>query len=485
MVWLQAPDLSADGVVRGAGVRGDGVAQVVFADGALERLAQRPLAAVWQPPAASGLPAGLTTVVLNDDGDRIGWARTVAGELVVSSRGTASRRDDGAWSTPLTLATGVTSAAVALNGYREGVAAWTTGDGAVWTALRGRFGAWGAPARLEAPGATAGPVALTLGESGDAVVAWVRGAPGTRVIRASARQASVRKADNPFAPARTVPGTRGDPRVADVGVSLAGDATLVWIRGDAGADPGRLLASDHRSGAPAWRGAVAVSPVRATGARVGVAAGGGAVVAWQALGGGAQVARRPAVGDGRWVRTAPPPAAGRLIDLAVTRLGDAAVMAAGPGEALAVARRPAGSPRWLAAPIPGGPAADGLLRADAAGDLVAAWAAPGGAVRAASYTAPDLPRLTRLTATPSTLRPGATTTLRFRLSAQGRVIVSLRRPFGARALAAFAVAGRRGVNAVTVPRAAIARLLGPGRYVVVAETSARRLGERTTVVRRT
>ena len=171
--------------------------------------------------------------------------------------------------------------------------------------------------------------------------------------------------------------------------------------------------------------------------------------------------------------------------MAVTRLGDAAVMAAGPGEALAVARRPAGSPRWLAARIPGGPAAVGLLRADAAGDLVAAWAAPGGAVRAASYTAPDLPRLTRLTATPSTLRPGATTTLRFRLSAQGRVIVSLRRPFGARALAAFAVAGRRGVNAVTVPRAAIARLLGPGRYVVVAETSARRLGEGTTVVRRT
>ncbi|MGE4175039.1 MAG: hypothetical protein AB7G65_04200 [Thermoleophilia bacterium] len=482
MPWLPAPDLSADGVLRGAGVRGDGVAQVVFADGALERAAQRPLDAGWQPPAASGLPAGLTTVVQNAEGDRIGWARTDAGALVVSSRGTASRRDHGAWSSPLTLATGVTSAAVALNGYREGVAAWTTGDGAVWAALRGRFGAWGAPARLQAPGATAGPVALTLGESGDAVVAWTRGAPGARVVRASARQASVRRADNPFAPARTVRGTRGDPRVADVAVSLAGDATLVWIRGDADADPGRLLASDHRSGASVWRGAVAVSPIRATGARVGVAAGGGAVVAWQAAGGGVQVARRAAGGGGRWVRTAPPPSAGRLIDLVVTRLGEAAVMAAGPGEALTVARRPVGSPRWLPA-SPGGPAADGLLRADGAGDLVAAWRAPGGAVRAASYTAAPLPRIARLTATPAVLRPGATTTLRFRLSAPGRVIVSLRRPFGARALAALPVAGRRGANAVRVPRGAVARLLGPGRYVVVADTSARRLGESTTVVR--
>ena len=78
-----------------------------------------------------------------------------------------------------------------------------------------------------------------------------------------------------------------------------------------------------------------------------------------------------------------------------------------------------------------------------------------------------------------------TTTLRFRLSAAGRVVVSLRRPFGARALAAFTVAGRRGANAVRVPRSATGRLLGPGRYVVVAETSARRLGEASTVVRRT
>ena len=222
----------------------------------------------------------------------------------------------------------------------------------------------------------------------------------------------------------------------------------------------------------------------ATGAKLGVAAGGGAVVAWQAPD-GVQVARRAAGGDGRWIRTAPPPSAARLIDLAVTRLGDAAVMAAGPGDALVVARRPVGSPRWLPAPIPGGPAADGLLRADAAGDLVAAWASPAGVVRAASYAAPALPAISQLTASPAAFGFSGATTLRFRLSAAGRVVVSLRRPFGARALAAFTVAGRRGANAVRVPRSATARLLGPGRYVVVAETSARRLGEATTVVRRT
>ena len=65
------------------------------------------------------------------------------------------------------------------------------------------------------------------------------------------------------------------------------------------------------------------------------------------------------------------------------------------------------------------------------------------------------------------------------------MVVSLRRPFGARALAAFTVQGWRGANSVRVPRSATARLLGPGRYVVVVETSARRHGEATTVVRRT
>jgi hypothetical protein len=126
-----------------------------------------------------------------------------------------------------------------------------------------------------------------------------------------------------------------------------------------------------------------------------------------------------------------------------------------------------------------------LLRANGAGDLVAAWASGAGPVRAASFQAPDLAALTKLAAHPAVIGPGATTRLTFRLSARGRVIVSLRRPFGARALAAFVVSGRAGANSVTVPRAAIARLLGPGRYVVIAETSARRLGLRTAIIRRT
>ena len=133
--WLQAPQLAADGALRGAGVRGDGVAQVVFGAGTSELSVQRPFGRAWQAPVASELPPGLTAVVQNASGDRIGWTRTPGGELVVSSRGTASRRDDGSWSAPLTLATGVRAAAVALNDYREGVAAW------VGTRRRGLRGA--------------------------------------------------------------------------------------------------------------------------------------------------------------------------------------------------------------------------------------------------------------------------------------------------------------------------------------------------------
>jgi len=63
--------------------------------------------------------------------------------------------------------------------------------------------------------------------------------------------------------------------------------------------------------------------------------------------------------------------------------------------------------------------------------------------------------------------------------------VSLRRPFGGRALAAFVLSGRAGVNRAAVARSALERLLGPGCYVAVADTSACRLGLRTAIVRLT
>ena len=85
---------------------------------------------------------------------------------------------------------------------------------------------------------------------------------------------------------------------------------------------------------------------------------------------------------------------------------------------------------------------------------------------------------------PAALRPGGALCLRFPLTRSGRVVVTLRRPFGGRALAAFTVAGRRGANTVRVPRAALARLRGPGRYIVTAETGGRRPGSvRTAEVR--
>ena len=489
--WLQAPTLAADGELRGAGVRGDGVAQVVFGAGGSELAVQRPFDRAWQAPVASELPAGLSTVVQNANGDRIGWARTPGGELVVSSLGTSSRRDDGSWSAPLVLATGVRAggAVVVLGDNREAIAAWVATDGAVVARFRGRFGAWGGPVRLDPPGATAGGPVLTLNESGDALVAWVRGAPGARRIRVAPRQASLVKADRPFSRTATVPGAAGDPILQAAALSLTGDGTLAWIEGPPGGGP--LRTSNHSSGAGAWTRPATVVP-RALGGRVGVAAAGGAVIAWTDTG-GVGVAQR-AAGVAAWSRVAgPPPPAARLLDMVVTRLGDVALATTNiASDDLVVVRRAAGSRTWTRAPLTPGAgltAPTALLAAARGGDLVAAWsyrAATGMApVHAASYRAPDLPGVTALAAHPARVPRGATTRVTFRLSARGRVIVSLRRPFGGRVLAAFAVQGRRGANSVLVPRPAIARLLGPGRYVILADTSARRLGVASTIIRTT
>ena len=129
------------------------------------------------------------------------------------------------------------------------------------------------------------------------------------------------------------------------------------------------------------------------------------------------------------------------------------------------------------------------MAANAAGDLVVAWNwQPGNTSRplyAASYQAAAPPVLNgALRPSPVTLRPGGSLCLRFPLTRAGRVLISLRRPFGGRVLAAFTVAGRRGANTVRVPRAGLARLPGPGRSIVTAETgSGRPGGVRTAEVR--
>jgi hypothetical protein len=217
-----------------------------------------------------------------------------------------------------------------------------------------------------------------------------------------------------------------------------------------------------------------------------VAAGGGAVAAGsRGAGGRIAVAIRAAAG-GPWRRVAGPPASACcLVGLLVTRMGDVAVAGTTPDfDDLQVFRRAAGARTWARAPLridPGYRQQVTEMRSDAAGNLVVAWnwnpSISSKPLDAAAYQAPEPPVLNgALRPGPAAFRPGATVCLRFPLSRPGRVLITLRRPFGRRALAAFTVAGRRGANTVRVPRAALARLLGPGRYIVTAETGSRRSG---------
>jgi hypothetical protein len=172
--WLQSPLLSVGGDLRGVGFGRGGGPQVIYGDtpgfgeeGApsFERSVRRIPDGPWRAPEPSGLPAGLREVSINAAGNAVGWRRGLDPErsLVVSSFGTASRHDPGGWSAPRTLATGTRAAQVVLMDDGEALAAWSTQDGAVLAALRGRFGDWRPAARLEAPGSTpSGRVLIAL-----------------------------------------------------------------------------------------------------------------------------------------------------------------------------------------------------------------------------------------------------------------------------------------------------------------------------------
>jgi hypothetical protein len=490
--WLQSPLLSVGGDLRGVGFgRGAGGGpQVIYGetpgfgeDGAptFERSVRRIPDGPWRAPEPSGLPAGLREVSINAAGNAVGWRRGLDPEssLVVSSFGTASRHDPGGWSAPRTLATRTRAAQVVLMDDGEALAAWSTQDGAVFAALRGRFGDWRPATRLEVPGSTpSGPI-VGVNEAGDAVVVWARGPAGRARIRAAARPASLVHAPLPFARTLTLPGPIGRAAPSSAALDLEGDAVVAWSLGS-----GRTLISDHRSGASRWSPARRLASV--PGAVVGAAAGGGAVAAGSAgAGGRISVAVRSASG-GPWRSVPGPPASACcLVGLLVTRTGDAVI--AGTNSAfddLLVFRRAAGSRSWARAPLridPGYRQQVTRMASNAAGDLVVAWnwnpSNTSKPLYAAAYQAVAPPVLSgALRPDPVALRPGGTMSLRFPLTRPGRVLVTLRRPFGGRALAAFTVAGRRGANTVRVPRAALARLRGPGRYIVTAETGSRRPG---------
>jgi hypothetical protein len=488
--WLQSPLLSHGGDLRGVGFgRGGGGPQVLYGhtpgfgedDAPTFELSVRRLTdGPWRAPVPSGLPAGLRQVSINASGNAVGWRRgfDLENSLVVSSFGTASRQDTGDWSAPRTLATRTHAAQVVLMDNGEALAAWTTRDGAVFAALRGRFGDWRPAKRLEAPGSTpSGPV-VAVSEAGDAVVVWARGPAGRSRIRAASRQASLTQAPLAFAGTLTLPGPTGRASPSSAALDLEGDAVVSWGLGN------RTFISDHRSGASRW--GPARRPASVPGAVVGAAAGGGAVAAGNAgAGGRISVAVRSASG-GAWRSVPGPPASACcLVGLLVTRTGDVVIAATNSRfDTLLVFRRAAGSRAWARAPLridPGYRQQVTQMASDAAGDLVVAWNwQPGNTSRplyAASYQAVAPPLLNgALRPSPVALRPGGSMCLRFPLTRAGRVVISLRRPFGGRALAAFTVTGRRGANTVRVPRAALARLLGPGRYIVTAETGSRRPG---------
>jgi hypothetical protein len=488
--WLQSDLLSHGGDLRGVGFGRGGGSQVLYGDtpglgedGAptFERSVRRiPPDGPWRAPELSGLPPGLREVSINASGNAVGWRRGFDTEssLVVSSFGTASRRDPGGWSAPLTLATRTHAAEVVLMDNGEALAAWSTRDGAVFAALRGRFGGWRPAKRLEAPGSIRPVPIVAVNEVGDAVVVWARGPAGRARVRAATRQASLTRAPLPFAGTLTLPGPVGRAGPSSAALDLEGDAVVSWSLGS------RTFISDHRSGASRWGPARRLALV--PGAIVGAAAGGGAVAAGSVgAGGGISVAVRAASG-GAWRRVPGPPASACcLVGLLVTRLGDVVVAATNSGfDDLQVFRRAAGSRRWVRAPLridPGYRQQVTEMASNAAGDLVVAWnwnpSNTSKPLYAASYQAVAPPVLNgALRPSPATLRPGGALCLRFPLTRSGRVLIALRRPFGGRALAAFTVVGRRGANTVNVPRAALARLLGPGRYIVTAETGSRRPG---------
>ena len=489
--WLQSGLLSHGGDLRGVGFGRGGGSQVLYGDTpglgednalTFERSVRRiPPDGPWRAPEPSGLPPGLRQVSINGSGSAVAWRQGFDPEspLVVSSFGTASRRDPGGWSAPLTLATRTHAAEVVLMENGEALAAWSTTDGAVFAALRGRFGDWRPPKRLEAPGSSTQPLPIVaVNEAGDAVVVWERGPAGRARIRAATRQASLTQPPLPFAATRTLPGPVGRAAPSSAALDREGDAVVAWslARGS--------FVSDHRSGASRWGPARPLTSV--PGPVVSVAAGGGAVALGSVgVSGSIAVAVRAASG-GPWRRVpGPPPSACCLVGALVTRLGD--VLVAGTTaqfDDLQVFRRAAGSRRWVRAPLridQGYRQQVTEMASNAAGDLVVAWnwnpSNTSKPLYAASYQAVAPPVLNgALRPSPATLRPGGALCLRFPLTRSGRVLITLRRPFGLRGLAAFTVVGRRGANTVTVPRAALARLLGPGRYIVTAETGSRRPG---------
>jgi len=229
------------------------------------------------------------------------------------------------------------------------VVAWSTG-GEIHAAVRDHAGAWGAD-QILASGrdASAGRPVVAIGDSGDAVVAWV--------WSDWAVEAAVRAPDGRWsAPVRIVGGPRPVGSLS-VSIDATGRAVVVWLRRVGGVPGGgqlsAVLAAEHARGAVGWTVPVTLAPkANAYIVRSGVDGAGTVVAAWWS-----DVPPRVVVTTrspgGVWRRPAAIPGAlGPIDDLAVGPLGDIVVSTGDSGftGGFQLTTRAAGGP-WRTEPI--------------------------------------------------------------------------------------------------------------------------------------
>jgi hypothetical protein len=485
--------------VRAAGIERDGTARVLYASqdptqepGPLRFLGvMRPAGGPWTAPASWSPPLpDRATIYEGPNGHLAAVGRTPGGApAVVLGRGAA-------WAPPVALA----AARAVVNG--RGAALLTLGGptrfrAAVLDPASGlRPVGAGAPANQLSLRATEDPPDMALNDTGDAVVAWVRGEGRglDRVLEANVYHAG----DGWSGPANL----SGRPsRISGFAVAIdpQGTAMVLWGQGGQPLDgkrenplrDQRIRVAERAAGARSWAPAQDLARGEIGSPYVGVDGAGTALAAWDFN----PVVTAVRAHGGPWRLAAAPPDARCCIErLAVSPLGDAFLVSPSTGSAEGVWRRPAGPGRWERAP-------DGLapsvmnalfpyrLQVNAAGDALLTWddfrsnsSAP---VGAAVYEAPPRPGIASFS-TPRARVPDAGR-LRFllQLSAAGRVIVTVRRPGGVRPLAAFIVTAPARRVGTRIPPAALPALSGRGRYVVEADTGARdaaRAARRVTVV---
>jgi hypothetical protein len=218
--------LDASGGAVAAWVRHTGSSDVVQAAsqpaGGTWRAAQDLSAEDAHPPQLAVDQAGDAVVV---------WARTAG---IVRA---AERPAGGAWGAPRDLSLASQDASdpdVAMGPSGSAVAVWERFDGSnyIVQARRQRVfgGGWGTRFDLSAPGRTEGafPVQVALGESGDALAAWVRfDATGRQIVQA-AREPGTTTWD----PAQDLSASGQDAHYPQVAVDPAGNAVAAWIRSD-------------------------------------------------------------------------------------------------------------------------------------------------------------------------------------------------------------------------------------------------------------